>query len=145
VSDNSQNAAGAGVSVDDVIGDQERYEEGLAIRREVLGDAHVDRSMANASEFSRPMQELTVEYCWGAIWSRPGLDRRARSILNLGMLTALGRNHELRVHVRGALNNGVSRDEIREVLMQAAIYVGVPAGMESFRAAEGVFDEIDSE
>jgi len=101
--------------------------------------------MANASEFSRPMQDLTVEYCWGAIWSRPGLDRRARSILNLGMLTALGRNHELRVHVRGALNNGVSRDEIREVLMQAAIYVGVPAGMESFRAAEGVFDEIDSE
>jgi 4-carboxymuconolactone decarboxylase len=145
VSNDSQNAAAAGVSADDVIGDQERYEEGLAIRREVLGDAHVDRSMAKASEFSRPMQELTIEYCWGAIWSRPGLDRRARSILNLGMLTALGRNHELRVHVRGALNNGVTRDEIREVLMQAAIYVGVPAGMESFRAAEGVFDEIDSE
>ena len=145
MSNDSQNAAAAGVSADDVIGDQERYEEGLAIRREVLGDAHVDRSMAKASEFSRPMQELTIEYCWGAIWSRPGLDRRARSILNLGMLTALGRNHELRVHVRGALNNGVTRDEIREVLMQAAIYVGVPAGMESFRAAEGVFDEIDSE
>ena len=123
--------------------DESAYERGMRIRREVLGDAHVDRAMANASEFGKPIQDLTIEYCWGAIWGRPGLDRRSRSILNLGMLTALNRSHELGVHVRGALVNGVTREEIREVLMQASVYVGIPAGLESFRVAEDVFEELD--
>jgi 4-carboxymuconolactone decarboxylase len=120
------------------------FEKGLAMRREVLGADHVDRSLAAASEFSRPMQELVTEYCWGAVWTRPGLDRRSRSILNLGMLTALNRMHELAVHIRGALTNGVSRDEIREVLLQAAIYVGAPAALDAFRVAERVFAELDA-
>jgi 4-carboxymuconolactone decarboxylase len=120
------------------------YEQGLAVRREVLGAEHVDRSLAQASDFARPMQELVTEYCWGAVWGRPGLDRRSRSILNLGMLTALNRMHELGVHVRGALTNGVTRDEIREVLLQAAIYVGVPAALDATRVAERVFAELDA-
>lgn len=111
---------------------------GMAIRKEVLGDEHVERSMAQATEFSMPMQELVTEYCWGAIWSRPGLPRQTRSLLNLGMLAALNRSHELSVHVRGALRNGCSVEEIREVFMQAAIYVGVPAGLEAMRIAEEV-------
>jgi 4-carboxymuconolactone decarboxylase len=122
-----------------------RFDQGLAARREVLGAEHVDRSLAAASDFSRPMQELVTEYCWGAIWTRPGLDRRSRSILNLGMLIALNRMHELGVHVRGALTNGVTRDEIREVLMQAAIYVGVPAALDATRVAERVFGELDAQ
>src|ERR1700759_1055850 len=101
------------------------FETGLRIRREVLGREHVDRSLAAATEFGRPLQELVTEYCWGAVWARPGLDRRTRSLLNLGMLTALNRGHELGVHVRGALNHGVSPEEIREVPLQAAIYCGV--------------------
>jgi len=121
------------------------YNRGLAVRREVLGDAHVDRSIQSADEFSRPMQDLTIEYCWGAIWAREGLDRRTRSLLNLAMLTALNRSHELAVHVRGAVNNGVTPDEIREVFLQAAIYVGVPAGMESFRVAQRVLAEMEQE
>jgi 4-carboxymuconolactone decarboxylase len=125
-------------------GDESLFEQGLAVRREVLGADHVDRSLAAASDFSRPMQELVTEYCWGAVWTRPGLDRRSRSILNLGMLTALNRMHELGVHIRGALTNGVSRDEIREVLMQSAIYVGVPAALDAFRVAERVFEELDA-
>src|SRR6202012_1842342 len=107
------------------------------VRSEVLGAEHVERSLQNASAFARPMQDLVTEYCWGAVWSRPGLDRRARSLVNLGMLTALNRAHELGVHVRGALNNGVTAEEIREVLLQAAVYCGVPAGMEAFPVAEG--------
>ena len=125
--------------------DSELYNRGLVVRREVLGDAHVDRSIQNADEFSRPMQDLTIEYCWGAIWAREGLDRRTRSLLNLAMLTALNRSHELAVHVRGAVNNGVTPDEIREVFLQAAIYVGVPAGMESFRVAQRVLAEMEQE
>jgi 4-carboxymuconolactone decarboxylase len=121
-----------------------RYEAGLATRRAVLGADYVDRSLENASEFSQPMQELVTEYCWGAVWTRPGLDRRSRSILNLGMLTALNRLHELGAHVRGAVNNGVTREEIREILLQTAIYVGVPAALESFRVAERVLDELDA-
>lgn len=121
------------------------YNGGLEVRREVLGREYVDRSLATADEFSQPIQQLVTEYCWGAIWGRPGLDRRSRSILNLGMLTALNRPHELGVHVRGAINNGVSTDEIREVLMQTAIYVGVPAALESFRIAKRVLDELDAE
>jgi len=118
------------------------YEEGLATRKEVLGASHVERSLGQVSEFSRPIQELVTEYCWGAVWTREGLDRRSRSMINLAMLTALNRPHELGVHVRGAINNGVSEQEIQEVLMQTAIYVGVPAALESFRVAEKVLNEM---
>jgi 4-carboxymuconolactone decarboxylase len=118
------------------------YEAGLETRKAVLGAEHVERSLAQVSEFSRPIQELVTEYCWGAVWNRPGLDRRTRSLLNLAMLTALNRNHELGVHVKGALTNGVTVEEIQEALLQAAIYVGVPAALESFRVAERVIGEV---
>jgi 4-carboxymuconolactone decarboxylase len=121
---------------------EETFEEGLAIRKEVLGAAHVERSLANVSEFGRPMQELVTEYCWGAVWSRPGLERKTRSMINLAMLTALNRGHELSVHVKGAINNGCTPEEIQEVLMQTAIYVGVPAALESFRIAEATLKEM---
>lgn len=121
------------------------YDEGLRIRREVLGDAHVDRSMAAVSEFSRPMQEFVTATAWGQIWNRPGLDRRTRSLINLAMLTAMNRNHELAVHVRGALTNGCTTEEIQEVLLQAAVYCGVPAALESFRVAEKVLNELAPE
>jgi 4-carboxymuconolactone decarboxylase len=120
------------------------YETGLAVRREVLGAEHVERSLATADDFNRPFQELITEYAWGAVWARPGLERRTRSMLNLAMLTALNRPHELELHVRAALRNGVSREEIREVLLQAAIYCGVPAANESFRIARNVFAEVDA-
>jgi 4-carboxymuconolactone decarboxylase len=113
-----------------------RLEIGERVRRSVLGADHVERSMAQASDFARPMQELVTEYCWGAVWGRPGLDFRTRSLLNLAMLTALGRQHELGLHVRGALSNGVTPSEIQEVLLQAAVYCGVPAALEAFRTAE---------
>ncbi|WBU37462.1 carboxymuconolactone decarboxylase family protein [Homoserinibacter sp. YIM 151385] len=119
----------------------ESYDRGIAIRKEVLGEDHVQRSLDQVSEFARPIQELVTEYCWGEVWSRDGIDRRTRSMLNLGMLTALNRSHELGVHVRGALRNGVTVAEIQEVLLQAAIYVGVPAALESFRVAERVIEE----
>jgi 4-carboxymuconolactone decarboxylase len=119
------------------------YEQGMEVRREVLGTDYVDRSLANADAFTMHMQKFSTEHCWGAVWTRPGLDRRSRSVMNLAMLTALNRSHELAVHVRGALNNGLTRDEIAEVFLQAAVYCGVPAGMESFRVAKRVFDEID--
>ncbi|HEX3786359.1 MAG TPA: 4-carboxymuconolactone decarboxylase [Pseudonocardiaceae bacterium] len=121
------------------------YERGLEMRRTVLGDAHVDRSLAQVSDFSRPIQELVTEYCWGAVWTRDALPPRTRSLLNLVMLTALNRQHELGVHVRGALRNGVTVPEIQEALMQTAIYVGVPAALESFRVAERVLDEYAKE
>jgi 4-carboxymuconolactone decarboxylase len=120
------------------------YDAGLAVRRDVLGAAYVDAALETASEFSAPMQELVTEYCWGAVWTRDALDRRSRSLVNLGMLTALGRLHEFSAHVRGAINNGCTREEIREVLLQSAIYCGVPAALDSFRAAERVLDEIDA-
>jgi 4-carboxymuconolactone decarboxylase len=123
---------------------RETYEQGLSVRREVLGDAHVERSLAQVSDFSRPIQELVTEYCWGEIWSRDGLPRATRSLINIAMLTALNRGHELGVHVRGALNNGVTEQEIQEVLLQTAIYAGVPASLESFRIAEGVIKEMRS-
>jgi 4-carboxymuconolactone decarboxylase len=119
----------------------ELFEQGLEVRRAVLGREHVDRSLEQASDFMRPMQELVTEYCWGAVWTRPGLDRRTRSLLNLGMLTALGKSHELGAHVRGALTNGCSEEEIQEALLQASIYCGVPAGLEAFRVAERALDE----
>jgi 4-carboxymuconolactone decarboxylase len=119
-----------------MMGDETVFEVGLQTRREVLGAEHVDRSLAQATDFARPMQELVTEYCWGAVWSRPGLDRKVRSLLNIAMLAALGRQHELEVHVRGAITNGVSVAEIQEALLQTAIYCGVPAGMEATRTAE---------
>lgn len=121
---------------------RESFDLGMKVRREVLGDAHVDRSLAQVSEFARPIQELVTEYCWGEVWSRDGLPRATRSLINIAMLTALNRGHELGVHVRGAINNGVTEEEIQEVLLQAAIYVGVPASLESFRIAERVLIEM---
>lgn len=120
------------------MGEKTKLEIGLQTRREVLGAEHVDRSLAQATDFARPMQELVTEYCWGEVWSRPGLDRKVRSLLNIAMLTALGRRHELEVHVRGAVTNGVTATEIQEALLQTAIYCGVPAAMEATRAAEAV-------
>jgi len=118
------------------------YEAGLAVRREVLGTAHVDRSLSSVSDFSRPIQELVTEYCWGEVWTRDGIPRTTRSLINIAMLTALNRPHELAVHVRGAITNGVTESEIQEVLLQTAIYVGVPASLESFRIAEATINEI---
>jgi 4-carboxymuconolactone decarboxylase len=122
-----------------------RYARGLAARREVLGDEHVDRSLRDATDFSAPAQEFVTEFCWGDIWSRPGLDRRTRSLINLAMLTALNRRHEFRVHVRGAINNGVTTEEIQETLLQAIVYCGAPAGLEAFREAQAVLDELAAE
>jgi len=121
---------------------QELFDKGLKTRREVLGAEYVDASIRNADDFNRPMQELVTQYCWGDIWNRPGLDRRTRSFLNLAMITALNRPHELKLHVRGAINNGLTKDEIREVFLQAAIYCGVPAAIDSFRSAKEVFKEM---
>ncbi|MCG7310722.1 4-carboxymuconolactone decarboxylase [Brachybacterium sp. ACRRE] len=120
------------------------YDQGMQMRRSVLGAEHVERSLARASEFARPMQELVTEYCWGAVWCRPGLERRDRSLINVAMLAALGRHHELAVHVRGALTNGVTVEQIQEVLLQSAIYAGVPAAMEAFRVAEETIEKEQS-
>jgi 4-carboxymuconolactone decarboxylase len=128
-----------------VTDDDGRYARGLATRREVLGDDHVERSLRNATDFSAPAQEFVTEFCWGDVWTRPGLDRRTRSLINLAMLTALNRKHEFRVHVRGAVNNGCTTDEIRETLMQAIVYCGAPAGLEAFREAQAVLDELAAE
>lgn len=125
--------------------DETRFEAGLRMRRAVLGAAHVERSMANSNEFSKPIQELVTEYCWGEVWTRPGLSPRDRSLLNLGMLTALGRDEELKLHVRGALNNGCTEEEIQEAFVQAAIYCGVPAAISSFRVARVVVAEVERE
>ncbi|HLT25317.1 MAG TPA: 4-carboxymuconolactone decarboxylase [Zeimonas sp.] len=123
--------------------DKELFERGLKVRREVLGAEYVDASIQSADDFNRPMQELVTQYCWGEIWNRPGLERKTRSLLNLAMLTALNRPHEIRLHVRGALNNGVTKEEIAEVFLQAAIYCGVPAAIDSFRIAREVFQEAE--
>lgn len=122
------------------------YEVGMPIRRSVLSDAYVDNALKNGStEFAKAMQEFTTAFCWGAVWDRPGLDRKQRSLINLSMLAATGKVHELAVHTRGAVNNGVSSTEIREVLVQVCIYMGVPAGMEAFKAAEKVLITMESE
>ena len=123
--------------------DKATFDRGLEIRKAVLGREFVESSLATADDFNRPMQELTTEYCWGYVWGREQLDRKTRSLLNLAMISALNRPHELRLHVAGALRNGVTRDEIREVFLQVAIYCGVPAGVDSFRAAREVFAELD--
>jgi 4-carboxymuconolactone decarboxylase len=121
--------------------DKQRFDGGMKIRREVLGADYVDRGMAASDEFMLAMQDLTTRYCWGDIWSRPGLDRKTRSMLNLAMIAALNRPHELKVHVKGALTNGVTKDEIKEILLQVAVYAGIPAGVDSFRIARDAFAE----
>lgn len=118
------------------------YAKGEALRREVLGDAHVEASLAKVDDFNAAIQEFVTEIGWGAVWSRDGLDRRARSMINLAMLTALNRPHEFKVHVRGAVRNGVTPEEIREVLLQSAVYCGAPAALDSFRLAREVLVEM---
>ena len=119
----------------------ERYEIGLKYRKEVLGEEYVDTSLAQADDFNRDFQEMVTEYCWGGSWGRGVLSKQQRSLLNLGMLAALNRQHEFKLHFKGALTTGVSHKELREVLIQIAIYCGIPAGVEAFRAARQVFDE----
>ncbi|KAH7013891.1 4-carboxymuconolactone decarboxylase [Ilyonectria destructans] len=122
------------------------FDKGLQVRYEVAGKEYVDKSLANGdSSFARPMQELVTEACWGFVWSRPGLERKQRSLLNVAMLCAMHRSQELAVHVRGAVNNGASEVEIRETLLQASIYAGMPVGLEGFRVASKVLDEMKSE
>ncbi len=120
----------------------ELFEQGLAMRRAVLGSEYVDASIKNATDFNIDMQELVTQYCWGDVWNRPGLDRKTRSFLNLAMISALNRPHELKLHVRGAINNGLTKDEVKEVFLQVAIYCGVPAAIDSFRVASEVFKEM---
>ena len=123
--------------------ERHRYEQGMKVRRAVLGDAHVDASLKNRTEFDEALQDLITRYAWGEIWSRPGLPRQTRSMLTLAMMVALNRPEELRLHLRAALNNGVTREEIREVLLQTAIYCGVPAANSAFHLAQGVFARQD--
>ena len=118
------------------------YEKGLAIRRDVLGKEFVDHAISSADDFNRPLQELVTQYCWGEIWGRPGLDRKTRSMLNLAMISALNRPHEVKMHVKGAIHNGLTKDQIMEVLLQVAIYCGVPAAVDSFRIAREAFKEM---
>ena len=122
---------------------KELFEKGLAIRKSVLGAEYVEKSIAAADDFNRPMQELTTEYCWGWCWGREGLDKKTRSIINLAMISALNRPNELKMHVKGAIRNGLSKEEIREVLLQVAIYCGIPAGVDSFRVAKEAFADLD--
>ncbi len=119
------------------------FERGLAIRKAVLGAEFVERSIGSADEFNMPLQRLVTEYCWGAVWGREELSRKTRSLLNLAMLGALNRPHELKLHIAGALRNGVTKEEIREVFLQVAIYCGVPAAVDAFRTAREVFAEMD--
>ena len=121
------------------------YQKGMQVRRAVMGDEYVDASLADVDDFNGPMQDMVTETAWGGVWSREGLERKTRSMLNLAMLTALNRPHELRGHVRGALRNGVTPDEIREILMQAAIYCGMPAGLDAFRVARAVIKEMQEQ
>ena len=122
----------------------DKFEKGLALRKQVLGAEYVEKSMAGADSFSMPMQELSTEYCWGHVWTRPGLALRDRSLINIAMISALNRPHELKLHVKAALNNGLSREEIREVILQVAVYCGVPAGIDSTRIAREAFAEVDA-
>ena len=122
----------------------EKFARGLALRKQVLGAEYVEKSLAAADSFSMPMQELSTEYCWGHVWTRPGLALRDRSLINIAMISALNRPHELKLHVKAALNNGLSREEIREVILQVAVYCGVPAGIDSTRIAREAFAELDA-
>lgn len=121
----------------------ERYEKGQKLRRKILGDQYVDQAAKKTNEFNEPFQELIAEYVWGTLWSRPGLDHRTRALINLGMLTAMGRTEEVKIYLRAAPNIGVTREDVREVLMQAAVYCGIPAALDSFRTAQEIFDEQD--
>ena len=121
----------------------ELFKKGMEIRRAVVGAEYVDKSMASADEFTMPLQELVTEYCWGAVWGREDLPRKTRSMLNLAMISILNRPHELKLHINGALRNGVTREEIREVFLHVGIYAGVPAAIDSFRIAREVFESID--
>jgi 4-carboxymuconolactone decarboxylase len=123
--------------------ERERHAQGLTVRRAVLGDAHVDRAVANQNEFNREFQDLITRHAWGEIWTRPGLPRQTRSLITVAMMVALNRGDELRMHLRAALRNGISRDQIKEVLLQTAIYCGVPAANSAFHLAEDVFREVD--
>ena len=120
----------------------ELFERGLALRREVLGPDYVDKSLANANDFTMAFQQITTEWCWGYAWTRPTLDRKTRSLMNLAMLTALNRGPEVKLHVRGAINNGVTVEEIKEALLHATVYCGIPAGLDSFKAANEVLKEM---
>ena len=124
---------------------KELFDKGMEIRRSVLGDAYVDRALAKSGPFNDPLQELVTTYCWGWAWGREGLRKRDRSLINLAMIAVLNRGHELKAHIRGALNNGLSKEEIREVLLQVGIYGGIPAAVDSFRLANEAFAEIDAE
>ena len=124
--------------------ENERYENGLSVRRSVLGNAHVDRSLAKRNDFTEEFQALITRYAWGEIWTRPGLPRHSRSLLTVGLMVALNRPDEFRLHVRAAFNNGVTRDEIREVLLHCAIYAGVPAANSAFHMAEDVFAQMET-
>lgn len=123
--------------------DMKRYKQGMKVRREVLGDEYVDRAVASTTDFNREFQDFITRNAWGEIWTRPGLPRETRSLLTLAMMVALNRGDEFRIHVRAALNNGVTRDQIKEVLLQSAVYCGVPAANSAFHIAGEVFDEID--
>jgi 4-carboxymuconolactone decarboxylase len=125
--------------------DRERYEKGMEVRRAVLGDEHVDRSLQNTTDFNRDFQDLITRYAWGEIWTRPGLPRDTRSLIVIGTLVALNRPEELRMHIRAAFNNGVTRDDIKEVLLQSAVYCGLPAANSAFHAAEEVFAEMSAQ
>jgi len=121
------------------------YQDGLAVRRAVLGAEYVDRALASADSFTGELQQFVPDWCWGGVWTRPGLPRKTRSLLNLAMLAAMNRPHEVRIHVRGALNNGVTREEIAEIFLQVGVYAGAPAAVDAFRNAKEVFDEIDQQ
>ena len=123
--------------------DKQTFDKGVEVRTAVLGKQYVENALKNVDDFNRPFQELVTEYCWGAVWGRDELPRKTRSMLNIAMISILNRPHELRAHLKGALTNGVSREEIREILMQVAIYGGMPAAVDSFRIAREVFAEID--
>ena len=125
--------------------DQATYDKGLRIRRETLGDSYVDKALAQADDFTQDLQQLVTTYCWGEVWGREGLDRKTRSTINLAMISALNRPHELAAHVRGAINNGLTKDEIKEILLQVGIYCGVPAMVDSFRIAREVLNGLDTE
>jgi 4-carboxymuconolactone decarboxylase len=125
--------------------DRHTYDRGREIRTAVLGEAYVQAAAGNADDFTKPLQDLVTEYCWGAVWGRDGLSRKTRSMINIAMLSVLNRPNELRTHIKGALTNGVSRDEIREVLMQVVVYAGVPAGIDGFRIALEAFAELDGD
>ena len=125
--------------------DKQTFETGLAIRKSVLGAEFVENAIKSADDFNRPLQELVTEYCWGAVWGRDGLSKQTRSLLNLAMLSALNRPHELKLHVKAAIKNGLTKDEIKEIFLQVAVYCGVPAGIDSFRIARQAFEEMESE